>query len=160
MAINFGTWEKYPLGEKLYVAELKNAECLDDDINYNLKYYKAQSKPDLYQRRAEHFIKLLDGNSSVSGANTSLFAPIDRSKENTDRMHAITLSMGADTGKRDRETNSYNAAVVPIFYLRHKLTGRYLAVAGGYTHDKERARSFYSAEEALKDHPHHQVEEA
>lgn len=145
MTIKFGTWDaKYALGEKLFVADMKRKDYTDEDINNEIEYYKTGGTPINHQRRAEIFVELL-GISAGAGGSNALFGPIERSKENTDRMHAITLSMGADTGKR--ELSQYNAAIVPIYALQNP-DGSYVLPSGGRTNDSEKARVYTDRSEA------------
>jgi hypothetical protein len=145
MAIDFGTWtEETLLGEQLYVAELTARSFSEDSINDELKYC-GNDKKARYQKTAEAFLKQVGG---AGRNNNALFGtPIDRSKANTDRMHAITLSMGADTGKRNSEAHHYNAAIVPIYALQNP-DGTYVLPSGGRTNDPEKARVYTDRSEA------------
>ena len=145
MVINFGTWENYPLGEKLFVADLKRRQYSDNDINYELNYYKGTATAKVKQETAEIFVELLGG--TASGNNTLFGTPIDRSKENVERMHAITLSMAADTGKHDNKPSAYNAAIVPLYALKNP-DGTFVLPSGGRTTDPEKARTYTDRAEA------------
>ena len=154
MTIEFGTWDsKSALGEKLYVANKQRQGYSDNDINHELRYYKDSGTVRQNQETAEKFLELL---GSSHGGSSALFGPIDRSKENTDRIHAITLSMGVDTGKHNRVADAYNATAVPIFILQRS-DGSYITPANGRTNNKEEARSFYSREEITQVYPSHQA---
>ena len=147
MAIEFGTWpEKYALGEKMFVALYKGSGYSDSDINMRLNDHKNRIAMGEYQRKGEEFLKLLDG-SHGAGSN-ALFGPIDRSKENTERMHAITLSMGADTGKHEHTANAYNAAAVPLYVLQNTDDGTYVLTSGGRTKILNDARHYTDRSEA------------
>ena len=145
MTIKFGRWaSELALGEKLRAAEMKYAGYTDNEINQELEYYKDGSTGRAKQKTAEAFLELLGGSHSNSSA---LFGPIDRSKENTERMHTITLAMGADTGKHDHTSTAYNAAIVPL-YIRQNPDGTYVLPSGGCTMDKEKAWAYTDKSEA------------
>ena len=154
MTIKFGTWSsEYALGEKLRVAEMKHAGNTDNDINMELEYYKGSGTRRTKQKHAEIFLELVGGSH---GGSSALFGPIERSKENTERIHAITLAMGADTGKHDHTPNAYNAAIVPTYILKTR-EGEYITAAGAHTANKEKAQGFYSHEEIKQIYPSYQA---
>jgi len=144
--MQLGIWPaEYALGEKLRAAmSVGSSEGSIRDMLRNYVVYNYQSDMASFQKKAEEFVKLLGGNAATSGtngANNTLFAPIDRSKENTDRMHAITLSMGADTGKHSAAASAYNPAIVPIYALKNK-NGTFVLPSGGSTTDRDKARVY------------------
>ena len=146
MPVKLGIWPaKYALGEKLFVVTYKSATYTDSQIESRLTDYANTSSTTVeYQEKAEKFLELLGGSH---GGSSALFGPIDTSKENCDRMHMITLAMGADTGKHDHTPNAYNTATVQL-YVRQNKDGTYVAVSGGKVSDKERARHYTDRSEA------------
>lgn len=101
------------------------------------------------------------GGSAVQGSsNHALFGtPIDTSRPNLERIHALVLAAGQDSGQRDHKPGAYNPQAVTMYALRNR-DGTYLTLAGHTTHDPLEARCFYTQEEALAvKKPTHQIVE-
>lgn len=150
--MKLGIWPaEYALGER-YRAIMLMGEGYDENaVRQKLKEYIEYScitDMKTYQKRGERAAVLLNGSGGNSSNNALFGTPINRSKENTDRIHAITLSMGADTGKRDREANAYNAAVVPLYILQNQDDGTYVLPSGGRTKSQGDARCYTDRAEA------------
>ena len=142
--MQLGIWPaKYALGEK-YRAMLYAVEGYEEDsIRQKLRVYSEngyETDMQSYQLRGERAAKVW-GASEASNNNALFGTPIDRSKENTDRMHMITVSMAKDTGKHDHTPHAYNPATVPLYILKNK-NGTYVTLSGASTTDQEKARHY------------------
>ena len=139
--MEFGIWpSEFALGEKFFYAARKGIGYSDESSKSDLRsYLKYPEDMERQQKWAKYFLESI-GNAA--GNNNALFGtPIDTSKENCNRMHMITVSMGKDTGKHDHTPHAYNPAIVPLYILKNK-NGTYVTLSGASTTDQEKARHY------------------
>ena len=141
---------EYAQGQFMYISYLIGHGHTQNSAENEADYYRRnnyRSDMEKWQKAAGHYAS--QGGASGSASNNALFGtPIDTSRPNLERIHALVLAAGQDSGQHDHKPGAYNPQAVKMWALRNR-DGTYRTPAGLSTRDPYNAQRFYTQAEAF-----------